>query len=365
MYNGTTRILAVNKNVLCVSCQGRGTLCAMIESFDICYGCNGVGFQLALRKTSNTTEEFVQRECDSCWGEGKLIAAKQRCSKCEGRKVVAEECILIVKVKRGTRHGQKIIYKNEGTQEPNMRPGDLIVIMEALDHQTFKRQGDDLIMSMPLELVESLCGFEKVVTTLDKRKLCIRSRCGEVMQNNEIKCLYGEGMPKYANPSERGRLIIQFHVNLPDRIRSRFVASLEECLPPREHVEIPLAAVECNMIDLPLDYETYNSAYDPNDGDYIPDQTYDQQYEMHENGMHQYGADGQCDNQGIYYQNDEYAIPENYVHAGDHEQQYYYSQQVYDPHTSTFQQEQFCQKDNDCESLESYDNTQLQYRFGD
>lgn len=248
MFNGTTRKLAVNKNVLCVSCQGRGTLCTMTESFDTCDECNGLGVQLVIRKTSHNMEEQVERECDFCWGKGELIAANQRCSKCEGRKVVADQCILIVNVKRGTRHGQKIIYKDEGTQEPNMRPGNVIVIMEAIDHQKFKRHGDDLIMTMPLELVESLCGFEKIVTTLDKRKLCIRSRQGEVMQDNEIKYLDGEGMPKYANPSERGRLIIQFQVNLPDRIRSRHVASLEECLPPREHVDIPMDAVECNLV---------------------------------------------------------------------------------------------------------------------
>lgn len=250
MYNGTTRKLAVNKNVLCVSCQGRGTLCAYAESFDTCDECNGLGVQLVIRKTSYNMEEQVERECDSCWGKGELITAKQRCSRCEGRRVVAEQCILIVKVKRGSRHGQKIIYKDEGTQEPNMRPGDVIVIMEAIDHQTFTRQGDDLLMTMPLDLVESLCGFDKIVVTLDKRKLRIRNRRGEVMQDNEIKYLDGEGMPKYANPSEKGRLIIQFQVNLPDRIRPRYVTLLEELLPPREKVDIPVDAVECNLVNV-------------------------------------------------------------------------------------------------------------------
>jgi len=131
-----------------------------------------------------------------------------------------------------------------------MRPGDVIVILEAKEHKTFKRQGDDLIMTMPLELVESLCGFEKVITTLDNRRLCIRVPKGQVVQNNEIKCLLGEGMPNYENPNVRGDLIIQFEVNFPTSIRSRHVSTFYECLPNPEPIDIPMDAQECNLVIL-------------------------------------------------------------------------------------------------------------------
>lgn len=249
MYKGTTRKLAVNKNVVCDVCHGSGSASEIVEDYDTCEECNGLGVRTVIRRPAPDIEEQIERDCELFWGKGEAVISEDRCGNCKGRKTVPDQSILIVKVKRGTRHGQKIIYKGEGTQEPNMRPGDVIVILEAIEHPTFKREGDDLVMTMPLDLVESLCGFEKVVTLLDKRQIRIGSPRGKVVQSSDVKYLAGEGMPKYKNPTERGRLIIQFEVNLPSTIRTRHVPSLEECLPPREVVDIPMDAVECNMVN--------------------------------------------------------------------------------------------------------------------
>jgi len=248
MYNGTTRKLAVNKNVVCDVCQGSGSESEVAQDYDTCEECHGLGIRTVIKRTSPDVEEEMERDCELCWGKGEAIISEDRCSNCRGRKTVPEQSFLIVKVRKGTRHGQKIIYKGEGTQEPNMRPGDVVVILEAADHPTFKRQGDDLMMTIQLDLVESLCGFEKLVTTLDKRQLSISSPRGKVIQNDDLKCLMGEGMPKYKNPSEKGKLIIQFEINYPTSIRSRHVPSIEKCLPPRQRVDIPMDAVECNLV---------------------------------------------------------------------------------------------------------------------
>lgn len=252
MYNGTIRTLAVNKNVVCDVCHGSGSASEIAEDFETCEECNGLGVRLVIRRIAHDgfdMEEQIERDCELCWGKGEAVIQNDRCLNCQGRKTVPEQSGLKVKVRRGTRHGQKIIYKDEGTQEPNMRPGDIVVILEAVDHQTFKRQGDDLFVTIHLDLAESLCGFEKIVTTLDKRQLRIRSYVGDVVKDNDIKFIPGEGMPKYINPTEKGNLIIQFKVNLPPRICPRHVAPLEACLPPREIVDIPMDAVECNLVN--------------------------------------------------------------------------------------------------------------------
>jgi len=46
---------------------------------------------------------------------------------------------------------------------------DMVLITEF----SFRRSGNDLIMRMNLELVEALCGFQKVIRTLDDRDLVI------------------------------------------------------------------------------------------------------------------------------------------------------------------------------------------------
>lgn len=250
MYTGTVRLLGICKNRICSKCRGSGCAHKNPEAFGTCEKCHGKGTHTIIMRTAPGVESRIVRDCYLCWGKGEAIAQDDRCTKCGGEGVVEVQSFLQVNVKRGARHGQKIIFKSEGTQEPNMRPGDVYVILEALDHPIFKRKGDDLHMNMDLLLVESLCGFRKLVETLDKRKLAVICPRGKVITNNEVKYLPGEGMPIYGDPTKKGKLIIHFGVIEPDNIRTRHIKTLEQCLPPREPLEIPIDAKECNMVNI-------------------------------------------------------------------------------------------------------------------
>jgi DnaJ C terminal domain len=107
---------------------------------------------------------------------------------------------------------------------------------------SIRRSGDNLVMRMELELVEALCGFQKVIRTLDDRDLIITAIPGEVMKHGDVKCVLNEGMPQYRNPFEKGRLIIQFQVNFPQSLPMEIIPQLESLLPPRymKHVVVSL-----------------------------------------------------------------------------------------------------------------------------
>ena len=98
---------------------------------------------------------------------------------------------------------------------------------------SIRRSTDNLVMRMELELVEALCGFQKVIRTLDDRDLVITAIPGEVMKHGDVKCVLNEGMPQYRNPFEKGRLIIQFQVNFPQSLPMEMIPQLESLLPPR------------------------------------------------------------------------------------------------------------------------------------
>lgn len=59
--------------------------------------------------------------------------------------------------------GQKIVFAGEGDQEPELEPGDIVIVLDEKDHPNFKRSGSDLILRMNIQLVEALCGFQKVI----------------------------------------------------------------------------------------------------------------------------------------------------------------------------------------------------------
>lgn len=189
----------------------------------------------------------IQSVCGECHGSGERIDPKLRCKKCNGKKVTRERKILEVSVDKGMEDGQKITFGSEGDQEPGMEPGDIIIVLDEKEHPTFKRNGVDLIMKFNINITEALCGFKKAIKTLDDRNLIIQTIPGECIKTGDLKCVYGEGMPTYRNPFEKGKLIIQFNVEFPESLDPAVVPKLEKLLPPKEEPMIPEEHEEVNM----------------------------------------------------------------------------------------------------------------------
>lgn len=194
--------------------------------------------------------QHVQSTCGECRGQGERISPKDRCKQCNGKKTIPERKIVEVPIDKGMQDGQKIKFSGEGDQDPGVEPGDMIVVLDEKEHEVFKRSGNNLIMRMHLELVEAICGFQKVIRTLDDRDLVITSLPGEVIKSGDVKCIVNEGMPQYKNPFEKGKLIIQFLVNFPATIDPALIPQLEQCLPPREEIMIPNNAEEVMLVDM-------------------------------------------------------------------------------------------------------------------
>jgi len=244
LYNGATRKLALEKNVICVKCEGRGGKKGASEK---CVPCRGTGIQIRVQQIGRGMVQQMQSACSECHGEGERINQKDRCKTCNGKKVVRERKILEVHIDKGMTDGQKIHFTGEGDQEPEMEAGDVIIVLDEKEHEVFSRKGNDLILKMTITLTESLCGFKKTITTLDKRTLSISVAPGDVVKNDAVRLITGEGMPQYRNPFEKGDLIIYFTVKFPETLPIEVMPTLEKCLPTRPETEIPADAEECVM----------------------------------------------------------------------------------------------------------------------
>merc|ERR1719436_1500742 len=206
MYNGATRKLALEKNVICSDCDGIGGKEGAVQR---CPNCRGSGMQVRVQQLGPGMMQQIQSMCGECQGTGERIDPKLRCKKCVGKKVTRERKILEVVVDKGMADGQKVTFSGEGDQEPGLEPGDIIIVLDEKEHPNFKRSGTDLIMKFNINITEALCGFKKTVTTLDDRTLVIQTIPGECIKTGDLKCVFGEGMPTYRNPFEKGKLIIQ------------------------------------------------------------------------------------------------------------------------------------------------------------
>jgi len=279
LYNGAVRKLALQKSIICDKCEGRG---GKKGAVDKCQTCRGNGIEVKIHMIGPGMAQQIEQVCSHCHGQGELIAAKDRCKTCNGKKTVRDRKILEVHIEKGMRDGQKITFSGEGDQEPDLQPGDIVIVLEEIEHAVFKRSKQDLVMRMPLQLVESLCGFQKVIKTLDSRDLVVTNLPGEVVKHDSFKSILGEGMPQYKNPFEKGRLIVQFQIVFPEKIPQTIVADLEKCLPPRPRVDIPIDAEECNMADFDPEQDARNQRYSR------------QAYEDDDDGYHQGPRVQQC-----------------------------------------------------------------------
>ncbi|XP_054707589.1 dnaJ homolog subfamily A member 1-like [Uloborus diversus] len=269
LYKGAVRKLAVQKNVICDKCEGRGGKKGALEK---CSKCNGSGMQTHVQQLGPGMVQRIQSVCSSCSGQGEYINPKDRCKNCHGKKVVREKKIIEVHIDKGMEDGHKITFTGEGDQEPGLEPGDIVIVLDEKEHDVFKRSGSDLIMRMELTLTESLCGFQKAIKTLDDRILVVTCIPGEVVKDQAVKCILNEGMPQYKNPFEKGRLIVQFIVNFPETIDPRLVPQIEAVLPPRPEYIIPDDADEVSLMDISPEQSSsrlrYREVYDDDDDRY-------------------------------------------------------------------------------------------------
>ncbi|XP_034191882.1 dnaJ homolog subfamily B member 13 isoform X1 [Osmia lignaria lignaria] len=128
-------------------------------------------------------------------------------------KTVTKEKILTIPIKPGIPTGTRIIFPEEGDQGPTKIPADVIFITEDRPHETFRREGSDLHMTVDIFLREALTGTVVTVNTLDDRTL--RIPITSVIAPNYRKYILKEGLPLPENPKDKGNLIITFNIEFP------------------------------------------------------------------------------------------------------------------------------------------------------
>ena len=86
LYKGKVSKLALQKQVLCAGCEGRGGKAGSVTT---CRGCQGRGIKIIMRQMGPMIQQ-MQQTCGDCNGEGSVMNEKDRCKQCNGRKVANE-----------------------------------------------------------------------------------------------------------------------------------------------------------------------------------------------------------------------------------------------------------------------------------
>lgn len=249
LYNGKTVRLAISRNKPCADCEGRGGKAGAERQ---CGDCNGRGVRVQLRQIGPGMVQQVQSACQPCKGAGRIMDEKDKCKSCKGQKVVKDRKVLEVNIEKGMKNEHKIKFSGEADEVPGTTPGDVVIVVQEKEHETFKRKGSDLVISIPLKLSESLCGFTKTITHLDGRILKIEAPEGSVTKHDAVKMINGEGMPYHGNPFTKGRLFIRFVVEFPKTLPVNVVQSIKAALPKPTTPMITGEEEDCNLVDVDI-----------------------------------------------------------------------------------------------------------------
>jgi len=124
-----------------------------------------------------------------------------------------------ITIPAGVENGQVIKIKGHGGKGINGGPnGDLYIQFSISNHSKFKRDKDNLYISVDLDLYMALLGGELMVDTFkSKVKLNIKA---ETQNGTKVK-LKGKGFPKYKKEGEFGDLYITYQIKLPTKLSNK------------------------------------------------------------------------------------------------------------------------------------------------
>jgi molecular chaperone DnaJ len=193
--------LNITRRDTCANCHGKGYL----ENPGVCPECKGSGqvTQTGGRMKFNVT-------CPRCHGTGKNILT---CPACGGEGTVERTEPLEVRIKPGTRDGQRIRLAGKGNAGARGGPaGDLYVIIRTGDHPVFRREGDDIHLSVPVTASEAALGSKIEVPTIDGRTLL---KIPPGTQSGQKLRLREKGVPSATQEGRRGDEIVEVNLSVP------------------------------------------------------------------------------------------------------------------------------------------------------
>src|SRR5215831_9807718 len=193
--------LNITRRDACPTCSGRGFL----EQPGVCPQCHGKG---TIEQTGGRMKFNVQ--CPRCHGTGKNIST---CSTCHGEGSVERTEPLEVRIKPGTRDGQRIRIAGKGNAGLQGGPsGDLYVIIRTGSHPVFHREGDDIHLTVPVSATEAALGAKIEVPTIDGRALL---KIPPGTQSGQKLRLREKGVPSATKEGTRGDEIVEVKVTVP------------------------------------------------------------------------------------------------------------------------------------------------------
>ena len=214
---GVTKELSISSAVECDTCHGSGAKTP--SDIANCTTCGGHGQVHQSRGFFSMTTT-----CPSCHGSGKVIT--NPCPKCHGAGRERKKQNVKVPIPAGVDDGMRLKMSGYGDAgEGGGPPGDLYVFIRVEAHDFFERNGDDIILELPVTFSEAALGTKKEIPTPLSGTARLTVPSGT--QSGKVLRVKGEGFPN-VHGHGKGDLLVEVSVETPVSLSSEQKALLEK-----------------------------------------------------------------------------------------------------------------------------------------
>lgn len=209
-YRGTEREIEIPRHETCPRCRGRraepGTQMAR------CTTCGGTG-EIRRVQRSFLGQFVTVTTYDHCGGEGWILV--EPCHECHGSGLVRRTHRFSVHIPAGVSDGAQIRLSGEG--EAGVRggpPGNLYILVHVRPHPVFRREDDDLLMDLDINVAQAALGDELEIDGMGEvltLKIPPGTQSGRVFRFRE------KGFP-HLRGTGRGDLLVRVNVRIPTNL---------------------------------------------------------------------------------------------------------------------------------------------------
>ncbi len=191
-------------------------------TYKTCPTCNGAG------RTTRVAQTFLgamqtQSTCHTCQGAGKSIDKKPSDADAQGLK--RQEEVIEIDIPAGVEEGMQLSVRGKGNAGPfNGVSGDLIVVIEEIDHEELKRDGENLHYNAFVNFVDAVLGASIEVPTISGK---VKIKVDPGTQSGKVLRLRGKGLPSVQGYAT-GDQFIHIHIWTPVKVSKEEKELLEK-----------------------------------------------------------------------------------------------------------------------------------------
>jgi molecular chaperone DnaJ len=217
---GVEREISFSREEICEKCEGSGAEPGTPKHQ--CRTCGGYG-QVEQQQGFGFFVSRVVTNCPKCNGRGIIITTN--CKECRGHGRVMQKKKVTVTIPAGIQDGQVMRLRGEGEPGRQGHRGDLHCVVQVKQHPFLLRQGNDLIMDLPISFVQASLGDKIEIPTLGKKNVPLEISRG--VQPGDYVRLKGMGVPDIRS-KRPGDLIVRMIVEIPKKLTEEQIHLLQE-----------------------------------------------------------------------------------------------------------------------------------------